>query len=150
MDTKKLYIKSQKNTLTWGLAVASILFLLAIFSIFATPKGTKHYTFDFWANLIIYTSIFVSLLYNRFKISPKSAIIALFSYLALFATYLVSMTIKAKQTYQLFLTMGFKSPKVTFALCYGLTVLIMLAMSYLLYRVYLATKNVETLSQPEH
>ena len=149
MDTKKLYIKSQKNVLTWGLVISAIFFTLSLVSIFTRKNLSEQNIFDFWVNLIIYTSVFTSLLYNRIKINVKSAKIALFCYLALVGVYIVTMTIRAKQSYDLFKTMNFKNPLMAIVLGYGSTILVMAGVTYLLYRVYMATKNVETLSQPE-
>ncbi len=149
MDTKKLYIKSQKNILNWGLGLATLFFGLSILSIFTKKDMSTHNSFDFWTNIIIYTVIFSAMIYTRFKINLRASQVSLFSYLALFTYYFVSMTIKAKSTYLTFEQINPSRATLLFIIAYVCTFLIMGGMSYLFYRVYKATKTIRSLTTSE-
>lgn len=77
MDTKPLYIKTQKNLQNWGIIISAILFILSLFPFILKNKGIEKNTIDVWANFFCYTVIFGGFLYSRVRNSVKMSLIAL-------------------------------------------------------------------------
>jgi hypothetical protein len=148
MDTKKLYIKSQKTVLNWGLGLATAFFIMTILGFFS-----KNYAFNKLSIILptaVYTFMFVLSLVNRIKINKKAALIALAAY-ALFSVYLIiEMIVKAKKTYAT-LSLTFPTAPLAFTIfSYMVGVGFILGMNFLYYKVYKSTERIQILENSDN
>lgn len=147
MDTKKLYINSQKTILNWGLGLSAFFFILTLISVvFKTAVVSKS---SLWISSIAYTSLFVLMIITRLKIN-RNAAIATFALYGVFSIYsLVEMIIKFRPSFSAFNTNPNLST-VSLVIGYAIGLLILAAINFLFYRVYKATQNILVLESADN
>lgn len=147
MDTKKLYIKTQKNFLNWIVGILSLTLASVVYSLFAkNPSATPIYSI--WISLLVYLCLFSASLYNRIKQNSTIARSAFYLY-AIFSVYsIVEMILKYKSTQQMIKLMQ-PNTNTTFFMITGYVVgtLFILGFNYLFYRGYKATDRIIKLNE---
>ena len=147
MDTKKLYIRSQKTLLNWGLGVAIFFFIITVLTF--TAKNKIVFNASLWISSVCYTAMFVLMLFNRIKINKNAALATLTTYL-LFSTFsLVDMAIKTKHTYSTLLVAFPSSPLLATTIAYSVALVLLFGLNFLYYRVYKATQRIQILESSQ-
>ena len=148
MDTKKLYIKSQKTVLNWGLGLATAFFIITLCNLIINRYSVNR--LSLMIQTAIYTCMFAFSLINRIKINKNAALVA-FSAYALFSIYLiVDMIVKAKQTYTSICLAFPNSPLTLTLISYTVGLTVIFGVNFLYYKVYKSTLRIQTLESKSH
>ncbi len=132
MDTKKLFLKTQKNLINWGLGISFCYALLLLFYFFKIPKTPLSLL-----NLLIGLFLFASMVMTRLSLRPKFALLALASLGGQLVISLVDTTMRFKQIVETF--KNFQGPKWILFFSVFMGYFIYFLGLYLYYKVYKAT-----------
>lgn len=142
MDTKKLYIKTQKNLLNWVVGISAITLISVVYSMLSkTASATPKYAL--WISFLVYLSLFCGSLYNRIKYNVNVARGAFYLY-ALFSVYsIIEMLLKYKATQQLLkLTQPNSNTAIFMIIGYAVGILFIVGINFLFYKSYKATQKI--------
>lgn len=146
MDIKKLYIKSKKTVLNWGLGFAALFFILSFTGLIIKKSAPKD--FNTWFSIIAYTLIFSTMLINRIKIKNKFAFASFAIYLAFSLYSTVYMFFKFKET-RAALSLATPSASFLAVVTYAIAISTMLCLNILYYQVYKSTCKIDLLKNSE-
>lgn len=138
MDTKKLYIQSQKKVLNWGIAISAFLFSLTFFSF--SYKSSAN-SLAVWISSIVYTLLLVCMIINRIKIKKKVALTAFLVILSFSIYSILDSLIRFKTLYASMLQVpAVNKSMLIFSYLIGFAILF--GLNFFFYKVYKATQNI--------
>lgn len=148
MDTKKLYINSQKTVLNWGVAISITFFALALYALLkyflnkSIPTAPQK-PFEIWLNFFTYLVIAATSVISRINLNPKAALTTVLAYNVIYAYFLVDSALKLKATVAAVKAFTGQSNILHFILGYGVAFVILTSLNILYYRTYRAVKNIK-------